>query len=73
MEGADTSKRGAEVEVFGAADSFDVALGEVVFGTSSTIAVGFVTGKSTLPSDGKGLNKRRAASIMIHDLRCRGM
>jgi hypothetical protein len=38
----------------GALTSFGVATGEVVFGTSSTIAVAFETGRTTFPRNGIG-------------------
>jgi hypothetical protein len=47
----------------GALTSFGAAVGEVVLGTSSTIAVAFETGRTTFPRNGIGLNKRRAAKI----------
>jgi hypothetical protein len=47
----------------GALTCFGVAVGEVVFGSSSTIAVAFETGRTTFPRNGIGLNKRRAAKI----------
>jgi hypothetical protein len=66
VEGADAASEGRRgVEVTGAGKSLGVAAGEVVFGTSSTIAGGFETGRTTFPSNGRGLNKRRAAKITV--------
>jgi hypothetical protein len=45
--------------------SLGFAAGEVVFGLSSTMAAGFETGMSVLPTSEKGLNNRMAASIIL--------
>jgi len=73
MEEAATSEKVIGVEVLVGVNCCDVGLDEAVFGTSSTIAVGSETRRSTFPSNGRGFNKRRAASIMIHYLGRGGM
>ena|ERR1700676_1423705 len=65
MEGADASEGVTGVGSLDAIKFFEVAADEVVFGTSSTIAVGFETGRTPFPSNGIGLNKRRAAKITV--------
>jgi hypothetical protein len=60
MEGSVASEG---VTGVGALTPFGVAVGEVVFGTASAIAVAFETGRTTFPRNGIGLNKRRAAKI----------
>jgi hypothetical protein len=63
MEGVDASEAVTGVGVVRGVNSFGVAADVVVLGTSSTIAVGFETGSATSPSNGRGLNRRRAAKI----------
>jgi len=54
MEEAETSETATAVEVAGAVDSFGSVRVEATFGISATIAVGFETGRSTFPSNGRG-------------------
>jgi hypothetical protein len=73
MEVTDTSETVAGVEILGAVNSFGITAGTGC-GTSSTIAAaGFETGTWTFLSKEQGLNKRRAASMMIYYLRLRSV